>query len=81
MNEIQRKVLIAVGVAIFLMFAYAPYVVHGYGSSSSAIIDSGYAFIGDLPDRATVNIGTLIIEWVGACLLGGLAFLYFKDKE
>jgi hypothetical protein len=81
MNALQKNILMALGIVIFLMFLYPPYRVYGaYSSVSAVIVDSGYALIFDLPYRATMDIAALLVQWVGACLVGGLAFFIFKTK-
>lgn len=41
---------------------------------------SGYAFLLDLPNRATVDIGTLLVQWVGVLIVGAIAFFLLKEK-
>ena len=80
MNETQRKVLIGVGAIVLVMLIYPPYRIYGYGGSSSAIIESGYAFLFELPGRATVDVTTLLVQWVGILIVGAIAFFLLKDK-
>lgn len=80
MNEIQRKVLIGIGVVVFAMLLYPPYRIHGFGESSNAVIKSGYALLFDLPHRATVDVVTLLVQWVGVLIAGAIAFALLKDK-
>jgi hypothetical protein len=80
MNEIQRKILIGVGAIVFVMLIYPPYRVYGYGANSNTIIKSGYALLFELPDRATVDVTTLLIQWVGVLIVGAIAFFLMKDK-
>lgn len=80
MNENQKRALIALAAVILLMLVYPPYVIHGYAVNASAVVDSGYAFIFSLPDRASVNVLTLIAQWVGMSLTGAIAFIVLKDK-
>jgi hypothetical protein len=80
-NAFQKNILIALGIVIFFMLLYPPYRVYGqYSTVSSVIVDTGYALIFDLPHRATIDIAALLVQWVGACLIGGLAFFIFKTK-
>lgn len=82
MNTLQKYILIGLAVMIFLMLLYPPYRVYGqYSSVSGVLQDSGYDLIFDLPYRATVDVVTLLVQWVGACLIGGLAFLIAKTKS
>lgn len=80
MNDIQRKTLMGIGAVIFVMLIYPPYRIYGRGNYSSSIYDSGYAFLLDLPNRATVDIGTLLVQWVGVLIVGGIAFFLLKEK-
>lgn len=80
MNEIQRKLLIAIGAVVLCMLLYPPYRVYGSGSDSSSIYYAGYAWIFDLPFRATVDIATLVIQWLGVSIVGGIAFFILKTK-
>ena len=79
MNETQKKVLISVGVVVLAMLIYPPYRIHGFGANSNAVIQSGYAFIFALPDRATVDVTTLLVQWVGVLVVGAIAILLLKD--
>lgn len=58
MNDMQKKVLIAVGVIVLGMLLYPPYRVYGFGHTANSLMDTGYALIFELPDRATVDVGT-----------------------
>jgi|GEM_PF-1980314 len=80
MGEIQRKILIGVGAVVLAMLIYPPYRIHGYGPSSNAVIQSGYAFLFDLPNRATVDVTTLLVQWIGVLIVGAMAFFLLKDK-
>ena len=80
MNETQRKVLIGVGAIVLAMLIYPPYRIYGYGASSNAVIESGYAFLFELPDRATVDVTTLLVQWVGVLIVGAIAFFLLKNK-
>lgn len=48
-------------------------------------LNMGYAFILDPPKRgyviASVNVGMLLVQWVGASLLTGLAFFMLKSSK
>lgn len=80
MSETQRKVLIGVGAIVLAMLIYPPYRIYGYGVSSNTVIESGYAFLFELPDRATVDVTTLLVQWVGVLIVGAIAFFLLKDK-
>jgi len=81
MNEMQRKLLIAIGAVVLVMLLYPPYRVYGRGSNSSAILYTGYDWLFGLPyDNATVDVITLLTQWVGVLIVGGIAFFLLKDK-
>ncbi len=44
------------------------------------MLQSGYAFLFELPDRATVDVTTLIVQWLGVLIVGAIAFFLLKDK-
>lgn len=78
MNKKQRKMMLGVAIFIVLALIFPPYKIFGYGSSSVAIDETGYAFIFSLPDRASVDVLTLLAEWIGICIVG---FLLVKISE
>lgn len=80
MNDIQRKVLIGIGVVVFAMLLYPPYRIYGWGENSNAVLRSGYALLFDLPQRATVDVSTLLVQWFGVLIAGIIAFVLLKDK-
>jgi hypothetical protein len=77
MNEAQRKILFAVGAIVLAMLLYPPYVARG---TNNIIFQSGYAFLFDLPLRATVDVPTLLVQWIGILAAGTIAFFLLKDK-
>lgn len=78
MNERQRIILIVVAVVIALMLLFPPHVVSvGAGTS----LQGGYSFILNLPRRATVDIGVLLVQWLGVVFVGGIAFFLSKDRD
>ncbi len=79
MSETQRKVLIGVGAVILAMLIYPPYRIYSY-FRSDAVIQSGYAFLFELPYRASVDVTTLLAQWVGVLIVGAVAFILLKDK-
>lgn len=80
MNDKQRKLLIWIACIFLASLVYPPYVVRGYGPNSAAILQSGYAFIFELPDRAVVHASTLLVQWIGIALIGAVAYLIFNKK-
>lgn len=79
MSPMQRHTLVAIGVVIVLMLAFPPYVVHGGNNMITVVIQSGYAFLFAMPPRATVEIGTLLMQWVAVLVVGAIAFVLMKD--
>lgn len=78
MNIKQKITLLLIAAVILLMFLFPPFHI-GYQGGS---LNKGYSFIFSPSDeRATVNIGMLFTQWMGALILGGIAFLLLKDKE
>lgn len=97
MNKKQKCILIIVGVVIFLMLIYPPFhysykneryaridcppavdaktlqMFHGY--------DLRYASIDPPIVRATINNGTLVTQWLGVLIIGGIAWLLARDRK
>lgn len=65
---------------VLAMLIYPPFRIYGYGINTNAITETGYALIFDLPYRATLDVSTLMIQWVGVLIVGAIAFLLLKDK-
>jgi len=72
MNKNQKIVLAVVAIAIVLMLAFPPF----YAETETRTFNEGYSFILDPPTRhSNVNIGLLLVQWVGVLILGGLAWI------
>ena len=96
MNKKQKCVLIIVGVVIFLMLIYPPFH-YSYKNERYARIDCPPAvdvntlkmfhgrdlvYIIDTPIvRATINNGTLVTQWLGVLIIGGIAWLLLRDRK
>ena len=78
MNKMQKKIMLGMAALIVAALIFPPYKIYGLGTSSLAIIDTGYAVIIALPDKATIDILTLLVEWIAICLVG---FLLIKILE
>jgi hypothetical protein len=78
MNEKQRKVLVVIAVAVLAMLIYPPYVQY-LGGETDTVSSSSYAFIFDLPIFSTIHAPTLLIQWLGVLVVGGIVFLVVKD--
>lgn len=71
MNEMQRKVLIVVAIIVFGLLLYPPW--HKY------MIGTSYDWIWSTYVDSTVDAGLLITQLVGVLIIGGIAYLLFKD--
>ncbi len=71
MNKMQRGVLIASGAVVLMMLLYPPYLSNQ---------GTDYAFLFAPPWRATVNVATLIVQWLGVSIVGGIAYFILKTK-
>jgi len=80
MNEIQRKTLMGIGAVIFGMLIFPPYRIYGRGDYSSTLFETGYGFLFDLPSSATVDVSTLLTQWVGVIIVGAIAIFLLKDR-
>lgn len=80
MNDVQKKTLLAVGAIVLGMLLYPPYRVYSTGDYSSSLIKTGYTLILDLPNRATVDVTTLLVQWLGVLIAGAIALFLLKDK-
>jgi len=80
MTNNQKWVLAALIFVIFAMLIYPPFHVIG---KDGVVINMGYGWLFDPPRRrfvdANVNVSMLLIQWVGALIIGGLAFFLVKD--
>jgi len=81
MNRNQQIVVILGASIVLLMLIFPPFHVQ----IRDTTFNMGYAFILDPPKRgyigASVNIGMLLVQWVGTLLLTGLAFFTLKPSE
>ena len=81
MNDLQKRAILGVAAIVFAMLLYPPFRIHGYGSNSATILETGYAWIFSLPDRATVDVLMLLIQWIGVLIVGSLAIVLLKGKS
>ncbi len=78
-NKKQRYVLYACAVVIALMPLFPPFHEIGAGGR---VFSGGYGYLFVPPnDYATVNIGTLLMQWAGVLIIGGILMLALRDKE
>jgi len=75
LNKTQRLILKLCALVICAMTLYPPYQLVGRGM--------GYHWLfGESPHRhATINGVLLLVQWVGACLVSGIAYVLAKDVE
>lgn len=76
MNGRQRRVLQVLAVVLVVMILFPP-VRTGY----SYFTDESYAFIFALPFRSSVNVGLLLVQWLFAGAVGGIAFVLSKGDR
>ena len=70
-NENQKKLLISTAAIIAGMLFFPPWR-RLWGNLT------GYDFIFDLPLDASVDIGTLVIQWLGVLLIASILFFVLK---
>ena len=79
MNEKQKNALIVVAVIIAGMLLYPPF--HRVYLNGK-ITGRRYDWLFDpLWSGATVDIATLLVQWVGVLIVGGIVFFILKDDE
>lgn len=66
MNTKQLQIVKIATTIICLMFLFPPYKI---SNNHAAIIENGYSFIFDLPNRAVIDIPSLLIQWFGVALI------------
>lgn len=67
----KNYVLIGIGAVIATMLLFPPFQVVWNGN----VRMTGYSFIFELPDKASVNVSQLIVQWLGVALVGGIIYL------
>jgi len=79
MNQNQKYILIAVVVVVVAMFIYPPFQAVRDGT----VYNMGYGWIFSLSKRGymTINVSTLIIQWIGVLVVGGIAFFLAKGSS
>ena len=81
MSPKQLNIIKAAAAIICVMLLFPPYQIKGYGASSHAIVQTGYAFLFDLPERAHVDAISLLVQWVGVCLVTALGLFAFNSSD
>lgn len=77
MNEMQRKVLIAVAAVVLGMLLYPPFQRK---FSEGRVNSAGYSWLFDAPYNSSVDVATLFAQWLGVLIVGGIAFFLLKSK-
>lgn len=77
MNETQKKVLIAVAAIVLGMLLYPPFYRK---LSEGRIFGAGYSWLFEPPINATLDVATLITQWLGVLIVGGIAFFLVNNK-
>jgi hypothetical protein len=78
MNDKQSKILKGMVIIIGLMLLFPPWHFEGPGYTMGL----GHSFIASRPEHyASVDIGTLFVQWIGVGIVGGVFFFLAKDKN
>ena len=82
MNENQKKVCQAIVIAIVAMTLYPPFHFQGL---NGVVLNLGYGWLLDPPHYSgtilgSVNIGMLLMQWLGVLIVGAIGFFLFKDR-
>lgn len=68
----KNFVLICVGAVIAVMLLFPPFQIMG---PQGIVLKTGYSFLFNLPFSASVDVGQLIVQWLGVALVGGIAYV------
>ena len=79
MNPNQKNLLIVCAAIIALMLLFPPF--HYVNARGVATHAAGHHWLFNAPLRANVAAGTLILQWLGVLLIGGIAFFVLKEKD
>lgn len=80
----RKKLLKIVGVLIGLMILFPPVVTTHMSTRFRNTIESttnDYAFLLSLPANSTLNASTLMIQIIGALIIGGIAYVSLGKDE
>lgn len=75
MNAGQKLILKICALIILAMMIYPPYQLLGRGMGYH------FVFIGADHRQATIDGGLLLVQWVGVCLIGGIAYLLARGAD
>jgi len=76
MNETQKKVLIAVAAVVLGMLLFPPFHL----KVPQGDFSRGYHWLFAPPFQSTVDTGTLITQWFGVLIIGGIVLIVLKNK-
>ena len=81
MNKKQKTVLGLLALIILLMMLFPPFSIEVRGITHN----KGYSFILSPPKLGglitSVNSEMLVVQWIGALILGGIVFLFFRGGK
>lgn len=77
MNEKQKIILITVAAIVLGMLLYPPFQRKG---SEGRVFGAGYSWLFNPPGYATVDVATLVTQWLGVLIVGGIAYFLLKSK-
>jgi len=77
MNDKQKSVAILTGAVLFLMLLFPPF--HRQLSSGN-YLGQGYGFILSPPNMSTIDVLSLMVQWLFVVSIGFIAFWLFKSK-
>ena len=78
MNEKQKMVLIVAACFVVAMLLYPPFHIIW---TEGRVVGTGYSWIFNPPEYATVDSGLLLMQWLAVLMVGAMAYLFFKDSR
>ena len=78
MNEVQKKIMIAVAIGLVVAFLFPP---HAFFREGGGAIQMGYSFIANMPQQKSVHILMLFAEWLGIVVIGGICYFIVQDTQ
>ena len=78
MNKKQQCLLYVCAAVIVLMLLSPPFRVPGGGQDYDIIFDAGAR---GRWDGATVDVGMLLVQWLGVILVGATLWFAFRDRK
>lgn len=85
MNKRQRYVLYVCATVVVLMLLFPPfhtvYPARSYSRGYAFLLSGpGYSYnFGE--NSATVDVSTLLVQWLGVILVGAILWFAFRDKK